>query len=201
VRWHVRSVGFFLRRAVMLGHFPTILALVFCLLAQDANAHPHVWVVMRAEVVFTPDGSITAVRHIWAFDESLSASVAREAGSAPLTREGLAQLAQVNIDALKEVGFFIRSRADGEEHKFRAPENYWLAFEGGALTLHFTLPFELPLKPARLDLEVYDPSYFTDIKLAETTPVVLVGAPDHCALSLERQSWTQIANRVMVICR
>jgi ABC-type uncharacterized transport system substrate-binding protein len=198
--WHVRGLGVVARRAVKPRRFATVLALIF-LLAPNANAHPHVWVVMRAEILFALDGSITAMRHTWAFDESLSASVARELGSTAPTREALAQLAQVNIDALKESGFFIRSRADGEDQKFQAPEDYWLAFEEGTLTLHFTLPFESPVNPARLELGIYDPSYFTDIKLAENTPVVLVGAPKRCRLFLERQSWTQISNKVIVFCR
>ena len=54
------------------------------------------------------------------------------------------------------------------------------------------------MNPARLELGIYDPSYFTDIKLAENTPVVLVGAPKRCRLFLERQSWTQISNKVIV---
>jgi ABC-type uncharacterized transport system substrate-binding protein len=177
------------------------LVLLLGLLTRDANAHPHVWVVMRADVLFARDGSITAVRYAWAFDESLSASVAREAGSTGLTREGLTQLAQVNIDSLKESQFFVRSKADGAEQKFRAPKDYWLAFEEGVLTLHFTVPFETPLRPARLEFEIYDPGYFIDIKLVEKTPIVLVGAPEHCRLSVERQSWTQIANKVLVTCR
>ena len=197
----MRSGEFPLSRAVTPGRFTTLFALVCCLLTRDANAHPHVWVVMRAEIIFALDGSITAVRHAWAFDESLSRSVARELGSTAPTREALAQLAQVNIDALKESGFFIRSRANTAEQEFGAPESYWLAFEEGALTLHFTLPFKSPLRPARLELEVYDPSYFTDIQLAEKKPVVLLSAPEHCRLYLERQSWTQIANKVVVVCR
>jgi ABC-type uncharacterized transport system substrate-binding protein len=175
--------------------------LVLGLLARDANAHPHVWVIMRADILFARDGSITAMRYAWAFDESLSASVAREAGSTGLTREGLKQLAQVNIDSLKETQFLTRSKANGAEQKFRAPEDYWLAFDDGVLTLHFTLPFETPLKPAHLEFEIYDPSYFIDIRLAEKTPIVLVNAPEHCRLSVERQSWTQIANKVLLACR
>ena len=183
------------------GWLATVLAVLLCLLVRPVNAHPHLWVIMRAEIVFAPDGAIVALRQAWAFDGALSASVAREAGSTPLTRDGLAPLAQVNIDALKESDFFVRSWADGQEQKFRAPEDYWLAFEDGILILRFTLPFQSPPKPTKFELEVYDPAYFIDIKLAETLPVVLAGAPGHCALSIDRQTWTQIANKVVVTCR
>jgi ABC-type uncharacterized transport system substrate-binding protein len=186
---------------MMAGRLVTITAVVFCLVRSGAaDAHPHVWVVMRGEVVFAPDRSLTSVRYTWSFDESLSASVARDAGASPLTREGLAPLAQVNIDTLKESEFFTRARVDGTEQKFGAPEDYWLAFEGGLLTLHFTLPFKSPPKPGRFELQVYDPSYFTDIKLDENAAIALVNAPGDCSLFVDRQSWTQIANKIVVAC-
>src|SRR4051794_34036304 len=34
-----------------------------------AEAHPHVWITAKSEVVYAPDGSITGVRHAWTFDE------------------------------------------------------------------------------------------------------------------------------------
>src|SRR5688500_10749300 len=34
----------------------------------SASAHPHVWVTMRSEVIYGPDGTITGIRHAWTFD-------------------------------------------------------------------------------------------------------------------------------------
>ena len=45
---------------------------VLALLASEARAHPHVWVTVRSEIVYAPDGSATAVRHRWTFDEMFS---------------------------------------------------------------------------------------------------------------------------------
>ena len=41
--------------------------------AAPALAHPHVWVSMHSEVLFAPDGTVTGVRHDWAFDDMFSA--------------------------------------------------------------------------------------------------------------------------------
>ena len=38
-----------------------------------ASAHPHVWVTMRSELVYGPDGTITGIRHAWTFDDMFSA--------------------------------------------------------------------------------------------------------------------------------
>src|SRR5438552_1236648 len=43
--------------------------------APSALAHPHVWITMKSEVVFAPDGSATGVRHHWTFDDMFSVFV------------------------------------------------------------------------------------------------------------------------------
>ena len=40
--------------------------------AAAASAHPHVWVTIKSELVFAPDGSVTGVRHAWTFDDMFS---------------------------------------------------------------------------------------------------------------------------------
>jgi len=52
---------------VLLGLLAFILALSAGVL--PAQAHPHVWITAKSEVVYAPDGSITGVRHAWTFDE------------------------------------------------------------------------------------------------------------------------------------
>jgi len=38
----------------------------------SAHAHPHIWITMRTEVVYAPDGRTTGLRHTWAFDDMFS---------------------------------------------------------------------------------------------------------------------------------
>ena len=37
--------------------------------ASSADAHPHVWITARSEVVYGSDGAMTGVRHAWTFDD------------------------------------------------------------------------------------------------------------------------------------
>jgi len=152
------------------------------LTGQSAAAHPHLWVTLRGEIVFSPDGKIDSLRYVWAFDESLTASVTTRTSETTTTREELASLAQANIDALKNSRFFTRAISDGHELKFASPEDYWMSLEKGLLTLHFALPFAGQIKPVLFELDIVDPSYFTDIKLAEHIPFVLINAPPQCTL-------------------
>src|SRR5215213_8527449 len=48
------------------------LALLAGLGLAEASAHPHVWVTVKSELVYAPDGTLTAVRHHWTFDEMFS---------------------------------------------------------------------------------------------------------------------------------
>ena len=89
---------------------------------------------------------------------------------------------------------------NGVKQQFEPPADYRLESEDGVLTLHFTLPFRSPLMGQTLELEVYDPSYFVDIRLAEQAPVELINTPSQCKFAITRQTWTQVANRIAVTC-
>ena len=160
-----------------------LLALASLAFAAPARAHPHVWVTMRTELIYAADGSITGVRHHWAFDDMFSVFATqgletKEKGK--FTREELAPLAKVNVESLKEYDYFTYATADGKKAELSDPApGYWLDFNDSILTLNFTLPFKTPVKAKELKLEVYDPTIFVDFEWAKKEPVHLVGAP-HC---------------------
>ena len=160
-----------------------------------ALAHPHVWVTMTSELVYAPDGSVTGVRHAWAFDDMFSAFATQGIESkkkGEFTREELAPLAQVNVDSLKDFDYFSYAKANGKKAEFNGPTDYWLEYKNEVLTLHFTLPFKAPVKAKQLNVEVYDPTYFVDFAMAENDPVKLVGAPAQCKLTVMRPTDTSV---------
>jgi ABC-type uncharacterized transport system substrate-binding protein len=157
-----------------------------------ASAHPHVWVTMKSELVYAPDGSVTGVRHAWTFDDMFSVFATQGVDSkkkGEFTREELAPLAEVNVSSLKEYDFFTHAKANGKKVEFNEPAaGYYLDFnpKDTVLTLHFTLPLKAPVKAKDLTLEVYDREYFVDFSFADKDPVKLVGAPTQCKLSVGR---------------
>jgi ABC-type uncharacterized transport system substrate-binding protein len=154
------------------------------------SAHPHVWVTVKSELVYAPDGAITGVRHAWTFDDMFSVFAtqgieAKKKGQ--FTREELAPLADVNVGSLKEYDFFTYAKADGKPVEFNEPQaGYYLEFDPKetVLTLHFMLPLKAPLKAKDLTVEVFDREFFVDFSFAEKNPVKLVGAPAQCKLSV-----------------
>jgi ABC-type uncharacterized transport system substrate-binding protein len=154
-----------------------------------AEAHPHVWITSSSELMYAPDGSITGVRHAWTFDDMFSTYALQGIESKKkgvYTHEELAPLAQTNVESLKEFGFFTFAKADGKKQKFEEPVDYFLEYKGGFLVLHFTLPLKAPVRPKVLALEVFDPTFFVDFKLADKDPVKLVGAPEACKFEFQR---------------
>jgi ABC-type uncharacterized transport system substrate-binding protein len=160
--------------------------------AGHAVAHPHVWVTMRSELVYAPDGSATAVRHAWTFDDMFSsfATMGFPKTGGTFTRKALQPLAAVNMSSLKDFDYFTYATVDGKRDKdaFKEPTDYWLTYDPTQteLTLHFTLPFKSAVKARTLQIEVYDPTFFIDFALAKRDPVKLVGAPAHCKAAWEK---------------
>ncbi|MCC6778143.1 MAG: DUF1007 family protein [Hyphomicrobiales bacterium] len=172
----------------------TFLALAVCAAlvaaAGQASAHPHVWVTMRSELVYAPDGTITGVRHAWTFDDMFSVFAtqgieAKKKGE--FTREELAPLAEVNVTSLKEYDFFTTAKIDGKKIEFNEPpKGYYLEFDPKetVLTLYFTLPLKAPVKGKDVSVEILDREFFVDFSFAEKDPAKLVGAPGQCKVTV-----------------
>jgi ABC-type uncharacterized transport system substrate-binding protein len=164
----------------------TLIIILTLAFAATAQAHPHVWVKMKSELIYAPDGSVTGVRHHWTFDDMFSAFAlqgleTKEKGK--FTREDLAPLAKVNIESLKEYDYFTYATADGKKAKMAEPlPDYWLDYKDEVLTLNFTLPFKTPVNAKLLKIDIFDPSIFVDFEFAKAAPVHLVGAPSGCKL-------------------
>jgi ABC-type uncharacterized transport system substrate-binding protein len=168
----------------------SLLLAAVCVAASDrAEAHPHVWVTVKSEVVYAADGAVTGVRHAWTFDDMFSAFATQGIDSkkkGEFTREELAPLAEVNVTSLKEFDFFTHAKADGKKSPFAEPVDYYLEYKDNLLTLNFTLPLKTRAKSKSLQLEIYDPTYFVDFTFAEKEPVALKGAPSACKLAVLR---------------
>jgi ABC-type uncharacterized transport system substrate-binding protein len=154
-----------------------------------ALAHPHVWVIMKTIVVYAPDGTAVGVRHAWTFDDMFSAFATQGLDTKQkgvFSREELQPLAKVNVDSLKEYDYFTFAKENGKKATFVDPVDYYLEYDNkdAVLTLHFLLPFKMPVKVRTLDLEVFDPSYFVDFAPAEKDPVALAGPPAGCQFSV-----------------
>ena len=164
--------------------------------APAAHAHPHVWVVARGEVVYAPDGAVKEIRFAWTFDEAFSVFAAQgldKDNDGKLSREELAELAQVNVTSLKEFEYFTFGKAGEAKVEFAEPVDYWLeADENKLLTLHFVLPVKPGAKGA-VSFDIFDPTYFVAFEIAEGAAVTLTGAPKGCTLEVKKPETASIS--------
>lgn len=155
------------------------------LTAEPADAHPHVWVSVETTVVYER-GVISGFRHRWTFDELYTTMAIQGLdanGDGVYDRKELAELAQVNMDGLKEFGYFTFARLGGQDLELAAPKDYGLDHKDGVLTLDFVLPLAQPVLSDAdgFSFSVTDPSYFIAFDLAKDRPIRLSeGAPAGC---------------------
>ena len=166
-----------------------LLALLTLVSTAPAYAHPHVWVTMKSEVIYAPDGTVTGVRHAWSFDDMFSAFAtqgleSKEKGK--FTREELAPIAKVNVESLKEYDYFTYATADGVKVPMTDPlPDFYLDYEDQILTLNFTIPLKTPVKAKKFNVDIFDPTIFVDFSFEKKgSPVKLIGAPAGCKLDV-----------------
>ncbi|MEO1206779.1 MAG: DUF1007 family protein [Pseudomonadota bacterium] len=157
--------------------------------ATPATAHPHVWVNVQTTVAYDV-GKLKGITHRWTFDDMYTAMAIQgldKNGDGKYDREELKELAQVNIDGLKEFDYFTYAKLGDQDLNLDQPIDYWLEHTGGILSLHFTLPLAEPVlaEAEGFNYQVYDPSYFIAFDLAEKDPVKLgAGAPEGCTADI-----------------
>lgn len=172
------------RMQVLCGLLAAIGA-VLALGSGQAAAHPHVWVTVETTVLYT-GGSITGLQHKWTFDDMYTAMAIQGLdanGDGDYSREELAELAEVNIDGLKEFDYFTLAKLGKTAIKAKPPVDYYLEFKDGLLSLHFTLPFEQPVLADAPDFNfaVFDETFFIAFDFEKENPVKLAGAPEGCS--------------------
>ena len=158
--------------------------------ATPAAAHPHVWVTVKSQIAFTPDGKVAAVVHDWVFDEMYSSFATQ--GLAPpgelVKREQFAPLAKENAGSLAEIGYFTTLKIGGKAMDFGSVTDYWMQERPDHLVeFHVTLPLKTPTPVTKfLTLRVADPEYFIDFEFDDKDPVALVSAPSGCAATVAK---------------
>jgi ABC-type uncharacterized transport system substrate-binding protein len=172
--------------------FAAALGLVLAgLVPGAARAHPHVWVIAKSELVYSPDGAVSAVRATWEFDDMFSAFASQGLDAdhdGKLSREELAELAKTNVESLKEFDYFTYAKIGSRKLAFADPTEYYLEQQKDVLVLHFTLPLQKPVaSKGSLRLEVYDPTMFVSFAFADgDDAITLAGAPAGCRVAVER---------------
>lgn len=176
----------------LIARFLPVIATAFTALLGGgvAQAHPHVWVTVESKAITGQGGVITGIRHKWTFDELYSQfavqGLDKKGGDTP-SREDLQELAETNIQSLKDFDYFTSPKLNDKKLGLKAPTDYYLELKDGLLSLIFTVPLAQPatLPKDKFSFSVADPSFFIAFEFAKEKPVGFTDEPPKgCTIAL-----------------
>lgn len=149
------------------------------LATRPVVAHPHVWIVTSATLVFEGD-RVTAIRQEWLFDEIFSGNVIHDFDRNKDGKFDAKETREVELNAFGNLGeydFFTRMTAGGARMKFKTARAFSIERRGKRVVYRFTLDLPQPIEPLKQDVQltILDETYFVEILLAETDPIRFEG--------------------------
>ncbi len=173
--------------------FRLAVAALFCALALagPASAHPHVFAEARLDVMLSADGkNIDAFRHLWRFDDMFTATVIMEFdknGDNKLDDAELEEVRKVTYQSMAEFNYFQMVTADGKDVPLNAPDEFGVMIQDNRLIFLFKAKPKAPLSLAgKIDVGVYDPTFYTAIEFVDDKDMALSAHPENCAHKVVR---------------
>lgn len=163
--------------------------------ATAANTHPHVWAEARMEVVIEDD-AVTALRHVWRFDDIFSATVILEFDANTdntLDADELEEVGRVIRESTAEFGYFQDVTMGGKAAPMMPPPVIQTDLQDGRLLVFFesrSMP-PMPLN-GKLSFGVFDPTFYTAIDFQNDSDMVSEGLPSHCKRTVIRPDPDQL---------
>jgi ABC-type uncharacterized transport system substrate-binding protein len=165
-------------------------AAALALLPSQALAHPHVFAEASLEVTVAPDRTVEALGHVWRFDDLFSSTVLLEFDKnqdLKLDETELEEVASVVHGSLAEFGYFQMVVANGKDVAMRAPDRLIATFENDQLVIMFRSEPAEPLKlSGKIDLGIYDPTFYTAIDFVEDEMMIVDNPPGGCSRNVVR---------------
>ncbi|RJT38997.1 DUF1007 family protein [Mesorhizobium waimense] len=158
---------------------------------ESAAAHPHVFAEARLDVILSPDHqSVKALRHLWRFDDLFSSTVMMEFdknSDLKLDDKELKDVADTVHASLAEFNYFQLVTVDGKDVAMTPPPHLMANFENDQLIILFESEPKQPIKlSGKIDIGVYDPTFYTAIDFTEDSNITVEGLPSTCTKKVVR---------------
>ena len=147
---------------------------------QEAQAHPHVFIVQRLDVVFDANG-LAGIKVRWKFDDMFASMIAEDHD---LNKNG--KLEANEIQAVKEKAFtfiskynyFFFVKIDNTPFEVKFIRDFNAILENKKLVYEFLIPCHVTATNhfKKVTVASYDPTYYTAIYFTQKKPVSLTAA-------------------------
>jgi ABC-type uncharacterized transport system substrate-binding protein len=153
--------------------------------AGTALAHAHVFILDTVEIVFS-NQQVTGLKLRWAFDEIFSDGMFKDFdvnGDRSFDTAEVEAIRGVSVESMKEFGYFTHVWVDGELTQSFADVTLDVVGEGSIVIYEWTITLGKPVDPSqnKLEISIFDDSYFVDVVLYRPNPVKLHAAPGSCS--------------------
>ena len=154
------------------------------------RVHPHVFAEARLDVQVDGDRTVTALRHLWRFDDLFSSTVLMEFdknADLKLDDAELEDVAKTVHVSLADYNYFQLVTVDGKDVAMTPPPKLIANYENDQLIILFESTPEAPLKlGGKVDFGVYDPTFYTAIDFTDDANMVVDSLPDSCTRTVVR---------------
>ena len=146
--------------------------------ALSAEAHPHMWIDLKSDLIIKQKTQVSAIYQEWLFDDFFSASIIEEASMNPKgLLSGLRTIMQEILDNLNPHSYFTVINSEGKKVLSTPIESFEVEIREKRIWLSFVLPIlnEVDLEKQSLSYSVFDPTYYIEILYSENETVTFSG--------------------------
>lgn len=152
--------------------------------SAPAWVHPHVFAEANLEVKVDAARNVTALRHVWRFDDLFSSTVLVEFDKDRDLKLDEAELKDVSdtiFQSLAEFNYFQLVEQDGKDVEMNAPAELVATLDDNQLIIFFESTPRTPFPLAgKVGVGVYDPTFYTAIEFLEDASMKIDALPEAC---------------------
>jgi ABC-type uncharacterized transport system substrate-binding protein len=146
----------------------------------EAEAHPHVFIVQRLNVIFDEKG-LAGIRVRWKFDDMFASMIAHDHdanGNGIFEAEEVQAVKELAFSYISEQSYFSFISIDGTPFDVKYIQDFNAVLKDQALVYEFLIPCHVTAtdQPKRVKIASYDPSYYAAIFFTRNQPVSLTAA-------------------------
>ena len=145
------------------------LAGAWCLLIgsiASADAHPHMWIDLRSQIVMQGDGQVSAIYQEWLFDDFFSTALIEEAAQNP-EGVGVGIIAEVQriVDNLQAYDYFTLVSVDDANVRLGVIESFKAELRENRIWISFSVPVSdhINVQTQTLSYAIFDPTYYIEM--------------------------------------
>jgi ABC-type uncharacterized transport system substrate-binding protein len=155
---------------------------------MPAQAHPHMWIDLRSQIVMQGDNQVSAIYQEWLFDDFFSTALIEEASRNPDGVDaGINAEVQRIMDNLQEYGYFTLVSADDQNVSLGKVDSFEAELRDKRIWISFTVPVSdrINMQTQTFSYAIFDPTYYIEMYHFENETVAFLGdAPKGCKANI-----------------